>query len=120
MRPESGCGGSAAASACPSPTAVAALTRKTLGETAGYGLLSIRERIELLGGRMTIKSAQGQGSTFRIVVPDSEKPEDTVGVGPRAYPTSATPGGRGGKRAATGGRPYGCCWRTIMRSCGRA
>ncbi len=28
MRPESGCGGSADASACPSPTAVAALTRK--------------------------------------------------------------------------------------------
>jgi PAS domain S-box-containing protein len=47
-----------------------------LRKTAGFGLLSIRERVELLGGRMKIKSAQGQGSTFSIVVPDGEKPED--------------------------------------------
>ncbi len=45
---------------------------QALGETTGYGLLSIRERIELLGGRMTIKSAKGQGSTLRIVVPEGE------------------------------------------------
>ncbi len=43
---------------------------RELRETAGFGLLSIRERIELLGGRMTIRSAKGEGSTFRIVVPD--------------------------------------------------
>ncbi len=48
-----------------------------LGETAGFGLLSIRERIELLGGRMKIKSAKGKGSTFFIVVPDGE----TAGTG---------------------------------------
>ncbi len=39
-------------------------------ENAGFGLLSIRERVELLGGRMQIKSAPGKGSTFRILVPD--------------------------------------------------
>ncbi len=43
---------------------------RSVKETAGLGLLSIRERVELLGGRMTIKSAEGQGSAFRIVVPD--------------------------------------------------
>ncbi len=43
-----------------------------LQEAAGYGLLSIRERIELLGGRMKIKSAKGKGSTFRITVPAGE------------------------------------------------
>ncbi len=43
-----------------------------LRETAGFGLLSIRERIELLGGRMKIKSAKGKGSSFYIVVPDGE------------------------------------------------
>ncbi len=43
---------------------------RALRETAGFGLLSIRERIELLGGRMKIRSGKGQGSTFRIVVPD--------------------------------------------------
>ncbi len=43
-----------------------------LQEAAGFGLLSIRERIELLSGRMKIKSARGRGSTFVIVVPDGE------------------------------------------------
>ncbi|MCL5280196.1 MAG: response regulator, partial [Planctomycetes bacterium] len=44
---------------------------RQLRETAGFGLLSIRERIELLGGRMKIRSAADEGSTFHIVVPDS-------------------------------------------------
>jgi len=66
-------------------------------ETAGFGLLSIRERVELLGGRMKIRSAKGQGSTFLIVVPDGPESQDgrqrTVGAGPRARPTSeAEPG----------------------------
>ncbi len=41
-----------------------------LKETPGVGLFSIRERAELLGGRMKVKSAKGEGSTFRITVPD--------------------------------------------------
>jgi signal transduction histidine kinase len=41
-----------------------------LAETAGFGLSTIRERAGLLGGRMTIKSAPGQGSIFFITVPD--------------------------------------------------
>ena len=39
-------------------------------EVAGLGLLSIRERVELLGGRMKIHSAKGRGSIFLIAVPD--------------------------------------------------
>jgi signal transduction histidine kinase/CheY-like chemotaxis protein len=70
-----------------------------LPETAGFGLLSIRERIELLGGRMKIRSVKGKGSTFFIVVPAVPPVEDgypgTVGAGPRARPTSeAEPGDR--------------------------
>jgi signal transduction histidine kinase len=42
------------------------------GHALGFGLLSIRERVELLGGRMKIRSAKGKGSTFLIAVPDSE------------------------------------------------
>ncbi|MGE5294631.1 MAG: PAS domain-containing protein [Solirubrobacterales bacterium] len=38
----------------------------------GYGLMSIRERVELLGGRMRIKSTVGRGSTFLIRVPDQQ------------------------------------------------
>ncbi len=45
-----------------------------LKETPGLGLFSIRERVELLGGRMKIKSAEGEGSTFHIVVPNGEIP----------------------------------------------
>ena len=82
---------------------------QALGETAGYGLLSIRERIELLGGRMTIKSAEGQGSTFRIVVPESEKPEALWGS-PRASRGPKTTGRPEG-RAAAEGRPAGAAGR---------
>ncbi len=47
-----------------------------LRQTAGFGLFSIRERIELLGGRMKIRSVRGRGTTFHIVVPDGQEPED--------------------------------------------
>jgi CheY-like chemotaxis protein len=46
--------------------------RGKLRETAGFGLLSIRERVELLGGRMKIRSAPGKGSTFFVVAPSGE------------------------------------------------
>lgn len=45
---------------------------RDLPESMGFGLLSIRERIELLGGRMKIRSAPGQGSRFHVIVPDEE------------------------------------------------
>jgi CheY-like chemotaxis protein len=47
-----------------------------LREVAGYGLFNIRERIELLGGRMKITSAAGKGSRFQIMVPAEIVPED--------------------------------------------
>ncbi|RPJ36994.1 MAG: PAS domain S-box protein, partial [Planctomycetaceae bacterium] len=43
-----------------------------LREVVGFGLLSIRERVGLLGGRMKIKSTKGKGSTFHIVLPCRE------------------------------------------------
>jgi PAS domain S-box-containing protein len=43
---------------------------RQLKETSGFGLLSIRERVELLGGRMMIKSIKGRGSRFHIIIPD--------------------------------------------------
>ena len=46
---------------------------RELEGTPGFGLLSIRERVELLGGRMKIKTAQGRGSMFRIIIPDGSK-----------------------------------------------
>ncbi len=41
----------------------------------GVGLPGIRERVQLLGGRMKIKSMQGKGSRFVIIVPDEGSPQ---------------------------------------------
>jgi two-component system CheB/CheR fusion protein len=46
-----------------------------LEATTGFGLLGIQERVQLLGGRMKIKSKQGRGSRFLIEVPDQEAPQ---------------------------------------------
>ncbi len=37
--------------------------------SAGLGLFSIRERLQLLGGRMEVQSASGRGSRFRLLAP---------------------------------------------------
>jgi len=52
-----------------------------LREATGFGLLSIRERVELLGGRMRIVSAKGQGCTLRIIIPDGGLVEESVHTG---------------------------------------
>jgi PAS domain S-box-containing protein len=41
-----------------------------LEKTPGFGLLGIRERIQLLGGRMKIKSKPGMGCRLLIAIPD--------------------------------------------------
>ncbi len=63
---------------------------QTLGETMGFGLLSIRERVEMLKGRMKIKSAPGRGSAFFITVPTSEQRVVPVG-GEVTQPEAAAP-----------------------------
>ena len=35
----------------------------------GYGLFSIRERVELLGGELSVESAPGRGSVVTLVMP---------------------------------------------------
>ncbi len=49
-----------------------------LKEATGFGLFSIRERVDLLGGHMKIKSAAGQGSAFFIVLPDKASPDVAI------------------------------------------
>jgi PAS domain S-box-containing protein len=41
----------------------------TLGQSTGFGLFSIRERLELMGGQMLIDSAVGEGSRITLRVP---------------------------------------------------
>lgn len=38
-------------------------------ETSGFGLLGMRERVDLLGGELLIDSAPGQGATVRASIP---------------------------------------------------
>jgi signal transduction histidine kinase/CheY-like chemotaxis protein len=44
---------------------------KAVGERegTGFGLLSIRERLELLGGELSIRSSPGHGASFSLVLP---------------------------------------------------
>jgi signal transduction histidine kinase len=41
----------------------------------GYGLRNIRDRARLLGGRMTLTSQPGRGTTIKVEVPWSEEDE---------------------------------------------
>ncbi len=87
-------------------------------QTAGFGLLSIRERIELLGGRMMMHSTAGQGSTFFIVVPDGRSVE---GRGRKTEDRRPPPSSFLRLPTSVLRHPSsGSCWRTTMRSCGRA
>lgn len=40
----------------------------------GFGLFSLRERLDLLGGSFHVRSAPGQGSTFTVIVPPAPHP----------------------------------------------
>lgn len=42
---------------------------KDLGRDDRFGLFSIRERLELVGGRLKIESSPGNGATFHLIVP---------------------------------------------------
>ena len=37
--------------------------------TAGFGLTGMRERVELLGGELSLASAPGEGTTVTAVLP---------------------------------------------------
>jgi len=63
----------------------------SLATAAGLGLPTIRERIELLGGRMKIKSVKNRGSTFFIVAPAGEPVEAGPEVGARPNGRAETP-----------------------------
>jgi PAS domain S-box-containing protein len=63
-----------------------------LRKATGFGLLGIRERIQLLGGRMKIRSAPGAGSRVLIVVPD-EQPSPVAALLARAKGWQPAQGG---------------------------
>jgi PAS domain S-box-containing protein len=69
----------------------------------GFGLLSIRERANYIGGGLAIESAPGKGSSFAVMVPISLAKADKIdhpaikGI-PPAVAESLVPGGAGGLR----------------------
>jgi PAS domain S-box-containing protein len=57
-------------------------TARPAGAGGGFGLFSIRERLDLVGGRLEVESAPGQGSRFTLTVPHATPP----GAGSSASP----------------------------------
>jgi CheY-like chemotaxis protein len=60
-------------------------------EGRGFGLFSIRERLELMGGKLQVESTLGQGSRFAITFPSGtptkrEQKRPTSAVVPEAQP----------------------------------
>ena len=74
---------------------------KMAGDSGGgFGLFSIRERLELLGGRMDIDSAPGGGSRFILTAPVGRAAVVTPPVAPGPQPPSPrTETGAGGAPA---------------------
>jgi len=50
--------------------------------TAGFGLAGMRERVELLGGKLSLASAPGQGTTVAVTLPIQRRDESVSSVPP--------------------------------------
>ncbi len=62
------------------------------GTEGGFGLFGIRERLELMGGRLKVESAPGRGSRFTLVVPLRLVSGEESAIRPREVP-AVVPGG---------------------------
>ncbi|HSB78836.1 MAG TPA: PAS domain S-box protein, partial [Candidatus Methylomirabilis sp.] len=71
------------------------------GTGGGFGLFSIRQRVELLGGRMDIDSGYGRGSRFTLWVP--LRPE--LAEHPAGAPVPKRSAGKQGKRRGKDDEP---------------
>lgn len=69
----------------------------------GFGLFSIRERLELLGGRLEIESSPGNGTRASLHVPLS--PPELSPPEEQDLPANRRPGHRGSKADDWGARP---------------
>lgn len=56
----------------------------------GFGLFHLRERLEMLGGRLEVKSAPGQGSRVALLVPHESLPESEPPEVPPSLPKSTS------------------------------
>ncbi|MEN6498877.1 MAG: PAS domain S-box protein [Thermoguttaceae bacterium] len=73
-----------------------AANRQTPETTSGgFGLFSIRERLELMGGRMEIASAPGQGTRVLLAVPCHQPTSLVSASGKAAAPAAEREGSQG-------------------------
>jgi len=61
--------------------------KRNLTRSAGFGLFSISERLELIGGHLEMESAPGQGAAFHLIAPREE--ETAPGLRPETEPVPA-------------------------------
>jgi signal transduction histidine kinase len=50
---------------------VKAFQTKEIGETQGYGLYNMKERVEIVGGVLEITSEPRRGTTIKINIPNN-------------------------------------------------
>lgn len=68
---------------------------KRLGSDDRFGLFSIRERLELIGGRLEVASAPGEGAAFTMTIPmdqTASPPVPLAMLGPSAAEDAGLPG----------------------------
>ena len=50
------------------------ISEEQLSAKTSLGILGMRERVLLLGGTLSMRSAPGEGTLVRVVIPDSKRP----------------------------------------------
>jgi len=88
---------------------------ETLSQPAGFGLVNIRERVQLLGGRMRIHSAPGEGSRFVIRVPDTGLAQENAAASARTGGAAPDAGHGSDPVARPPGEGEGPAWERPYR-----
>jgi CheY-like chemotaxis protein/anti-sigma regulatory factor (Ser/Thr protein kinase) len=62
------------------------------GQEGGFGLFNVRERVELLGGRLEVESSPGNGCRFTIWIPELSDADDFQGASSKMTSTAVEHG----------------------------